>query len=136
MIGFWYGIGVMLAVGVADSLNHFVRAVTRGNKVTANKMAEQVQQVTMKDPKKVEAGKRLAKHNHRNRKELKAQRQRETKLTYYGAGAVVAIGVLGVIGIAFTNPRLQRRLLLTNLKKLQLTNPRKLQPINLIWIRL
>ena len=88
----------MLAVGVADSLNHFVRAVTRGNKVTANKMVEQVQQVAMKDPKKVEAGKRLAKHNHRNRKELKAQRERETKLTYYGAGAVVAIGVLGVIG--------------------------------------
>ena len=25
MIGFWFGIGVMLAVGVADSLNNFVR---------------------------------------------------------------------------------------------------------------
>ena len=30
MIGFWFGVGVMLAVGVADGLNHFVRAVTRG----------------------------------------------------------------------------------------------------------
>ena len=30
MIGFWFGVGVMLAVGVADSLNHFVRAVARG----------------------------------------------------------------------------------------------------------
>ena len=29
MIGFWFGVGVMLAVGVADGLNHFVRAVTR-----------------------------------------------------------------------------------------------------------
>ena len=30
---------------------------------------------------------------------MKAQRSKsETKLTYYGAGAVVAIGVLGVIG--------------------------------------
>ena len=25
MIGFWFGVGVMLAVGVADGLNHFVR---------------------------------------------------------------------------------------------------------------
>ena len=30
MIDFWFGVGVMLAVGVADGLNHFVRAVTRG----------------------------------------------------------------------------------------------------------
>ena len=30
MIGFWFGVGVMLAVGVADGLNHFVRVVTRG----------------------------------------------------------------------------------------------------------
>ena len=30
------------------------------NKVTTNKIAEQVQQVTMKDPKKVKALKRLA----------------------------------------------------------------------------
>ena len=31
MIGFWFGVGVMLAVGVADGLYHFVRAVMRGN---------------------------------------------------------------------------------------------------------
>ena len=30
IIGFWFGVGVMLAFGVADGLNHFVRAVTRG----------------------------------------------------------------------------------------------------------
>ena len=30
MIVFWFGVGVMLAVGVVDGLNHFVRAVTRG----------------------------------------------------------------------------------------------------------
>ena len=29
MIGFWFGVGVMLAAGVADGLNHFVRTVTR-----------------------------------------------------------------------------------------------------------
>ena len=30
MIGFWFGVGVMLAVVVAEGLNHFVRVVTRG----------------------------------------------------------------------------------------------------------
>ena len=30
IIGFWFDVGVMLAVGVADGLDHFVRAVTRG----------------------------------------------------------------------------------------------------------
>ena len=30
IIGFWFGVGVMFAVGVADGLNHSVRAVTRG----------------------------------------------------------------------------------------------------------
>ena len=59
-----------LTVGIEDGLNHFVRAVTRGNKVTANKMAKQVQQVTTKDPKKVEQGKGLAEHNRMKREEL------------------------------------------------------------------
>ena len=30
MISFWFGVGGMLAVGVADGLDHFTRAVTRG----------------------------------------------------------------------------------------------------------
>ena len=30
MMGFWLGVGVTLAVGVADGLNHFIRAATRG----------------------------------------------------------------------------------------------------------
>ena len=30
MNDFWFGVRVMSAVGVADCLNHFVRAVTRG----------------------------------------------------------------------------------------------------------
>ena len=53
-------------------------------------MVEQVQQVTTKDPKKVEQGKRLAEYNRKS--------ENETKLTYYGTGPVVAIGALGVIG--------------------------------------
>ena len=36
-------------------------------------MAEEIQ-VTTKDPKKVEAGKRLAEYNRRKREELKAQK--------------------------------------------------------------
>ena len=53
------------------------------NEVTANKMAEETQvqqepqQVTTKNPKKVEAGKRLAAHNHRKREELKAKKREE-----------------------------------------------------------
>ena len=52
-------------------------------------MAEQsqVQQVTMKDPKRVEAGKRLAEWNRQNRGKLKAQKsESELKLTHYSAG--------------------------------------------------
>ena len=30
MMGFWFGVGVTLAVGVVDGLNHFIRAVTKG----------------------------------------------------------------------------------------------------------
>ena len=73
------------------------------NKVTANKMVEQaqIQQVTTKDPKNVDQRKKLAEHSLRKREELaqmKAQKsENETNLTYNGAGAVVAIGVLGVI---------------------------------------
>ena len=56
-----------------------------------------------KDPKKVEESKRFVEYNHRKREELaKAQKiGSEPNLTssqYYGAGAVVAIGVLGAFG--------------------------------------
>ena len=61
-------------------------------------MTEQEQQVMTKDPKKVESGKKLAQCNHKNRGKLKAQKSKSrTNLPYYGAGAVVAIGLLGVI---------------------------------------
>ena len=70
-------------------------------------MAEQiqVQQVTMKDTKKVEVGKRLAEHNHKKRVELKAQKSKskqvEAMLTSsqcYGIGAVVTVEVIGGLG--------------------------------------
>ena len=30
MIGFWFGVGVMLVIGVVDGLNHFVGVLTKG----------------------------------------------------------------------------------------------------------
>ena len=72
------------------------------NKVTVNKMAEksqvqqEPQQVTTKNPKKVEAGKRLAAHNHRKREEKKREEQVQMQKSgvnqYYGIGAVIAVG--------------------------------------------
>ena len=70
-------------------------------------MAEQ--QVTTKDPKKVEVGKRLADYNRKNREELKVQKsEREEQKsevepmlnssTQYGIGAVLAVGVIGGLG--------------------------------------
>ena len=58
-------------------------------------MAEE-NQVTTKDPKIVEAGKRLAEYNHRKREELKAQKSEVLDSSqYYGIGAVLAVGVIG-----------------------------------------
>ena len=61
-------------------------------------MAEEnhIQQVTTKDPKKVETGKRLAEYNRKKRKELKAQKSEvepmQTSSQCYGIGAVLAGG--------------------------------------------
>ena len=59
-------------------------------------------QVTTKDPKKVEAGKRSAEYNRRKREELKAQKSEVKPVldssTCYGIGAVLAVGVIGGLG--------------------------------------
>ena len=64
-------------------------------------MAEE-NQVTTKEPKKVEVGKRLAEYNRKKREELKVQKSKvEPKLTSsqcYGIGAVLAVGVIGRLG--------------------------------------
>ena len=61
--------------------------------------AAQVQRVTTKNPKKVEAGKRLAESN---RKKREAKKQAELEVSgvnqYYGIGAVIALGVIGGLG--------------------------------------
>ena len=63
------------------------------------------QRVTTKDPKKVEAGKRLAAINHKKReaKKREEQAQLERSFTsgvnqYYGIGAIIAVGVIGSLG--------------------------------------
>ena len=64
-------------------------------------MAEE-SQVTTKEPKKVEAGERLAaiEYNRKKREELKAQKSKSEFLTsnQYGIGVVLAVGVIGSLG--------------------------------------
>ena len=52
----------------------------------------------MKDPKKVEVGKRLAEYEHRKRKECAQLAKAQSELTCYGAGGIVATGALGILG--------------------------------------
>ena len=95
MIGFSFGVGVILAFGVVDSLNYCIRVLMSGsskeittkkmesNNVTTTKVEVPVQ-VTMKDPKKVAAGKRLAEFNRANKEELAQaakDQESEPKLT-------------------------------------------------------
>ena len=67
------------------------------------------QRVTMKDPKKVEAGKRLAAINHKKTEVKKREEQAQLERTarwgfasgvnqYNGIGAVIAVGVIGGLG--------------------------------------
>ena len=64
-------------------------------------VTKEVQRVTTKNPKKVEAVKRLAESN---RKKREAKRREQVKLEasgvkqYYGIGAVMALGVIGGLG--------------------------------------
>ena len=57
------------------------------------------QRVTAKNPKKVEAGKRLGESN-RKKREVKKQVKLEASGVnqYYGIGAVLALGVIGGLG--------------------------------------
>ena len=55
MIGFWFGVGDMLAVGVGNGLSHFVRAVTSGKKVTANNRGRRKSDTTSNDERPEES---------------------------------------------------------------------------------
>ena len=57
------------------------------------------QRVTRKDPKKVEAGKRLAAINCKKREAKKREEAQNGGMNqYYGIGAVIAVGVIGGLG--------------------------------------
>ena len=67
-------------------------------------VVKEPQQVTTKDPKKVEAGKRLAAISRKKREVKKREEQVQLKKTasrvnqYYGIKAVIALGVIGGLG--------------------------------------
>ena len=65
----------------------------------AQQIMKEPQRVTTKNPKKVEAGKRLAESNHK-RREAKKQAKLEASGVnqYYGIEAVLALGVIGGLG--------------------------------------
>ena len=79
------------------------KQITKEPQVTKEPQGEaaQVQRVTTKNSKKVEAGKRLAESN---RKKREAKKRERVKLEasgvsqYYGIGAVLALGVIGGLG--------------------------------------
>ena len=61
--------------------------------------ATQVQRVTTNNPKKVEAGKRLAESNRKKREAKKQAKLEASGINqYYGIGAVIALGVIGGLG--------------------------------------
>ena len=61
--------------------------------------AAQVQRVTTKNPKKVEAGRRLAESNRKKREAKKQAKLEKSGVNqYYGIGAVLALGVIGGLG--------------------------------------
>ena len=57
------------------------------------------QRVTTKNPKKIEAGKRLAESNHKKREAKKQVKLEASGVNqYYEIGAVLALGVIGGLG--------------------------------------
>ena len=68
----------------------------------AQQITKEPQRLTTKNPKKVEAGKRLAESNHKKREVKKREEQVKLEASrvnqYYGIGAVLALGVIGDLG--------------------------------------
>ena len=73
--------------------------VTKEPQGEAQQIMKEPQRVTIKNPKKVEAGKRLAESNCKKRE---AKKQSKLEIIgvnqYYGIGAVLALGVIGGLG--------------------------------------
>ena len=74
------------------------------NQVTKEpqQITKEPQQVTTKNPKKVEAGKRLAGSNHKKREVKKREEQVKLEKSrvnqYYRIGVVIALGLIGGLG--------------------------------------
>ena len=70
----------------------------------SQQVTKEPQQVTTKDPKKVEAGKRLAAINRKKREAKNREEQAQLERTasgvnqYYRIGAILALGVIGGLG--------------------------------------
>ena len=65
----------------------------------AQQITKEPQRVTTKNPKKVEAGKRLAESNCKKREAKKQAKLEASRVNqYYGIGNVLALGVIGGIG--------------------------------------
>ena len=65
----------------------------------AQQIMKEPQRVTTKNPKKVEAGKRLAESNRKKREEKKQAKLEASGVNqYYGIEAVLALGVIGGLG--------------------------------------
>ena len=76
--------------------------VTKEPQGEVQQITKEPQRVTTKNPKKVEAGKRLAESNRKKREAKKREEQVKLEASgvnqYYGIGAVLALGVIGGLG--------------------------------------
>ena len=75
--------------------------ITKEPQVTTEpqRVTKEPERVTTKNPKKVEAGKRLAESNHKKREAKKQAKLEASGVNqYYGIRAVIALGVIGGLG--------------------------------------
>ena len=74
----------------------------QGEAMQAQQITKEPQRVTTKNPKKVEAGKRLAESNRKKREVKKREEQVKLEASgvnqYYRIGVVLALGVIGGLG--------------------------------------
>ena len=90
-------------------------------------VTKELQRVTTRNPKKVEAGKRLAESNRKKRETKKQAKLEVSRVNqYYGIGAVLAL----VLVITFTEPRKEK-----NHKEIILSHTLNHRPTSLRWIK-
>ena len=87
-------------------------------------VTKEPQRVTTKDPKKVEADKRLAAINHKRREAKKREKARNGGMNqYYGIGVVTAVGVINGLGYYIDRTKKGGR------KEEQPSNPQQNDPL-------